>query len=96
MPDLSHHYSVIKRSLFTEKVTAQQERSNTFAFEVEMDANKIQIRQAVQTIFSVRVVDVRTMHVPGKIKRMGGETGRTRVWKKALVTLHEDDRIHEV
>ena len=96
MADLQSHYQIIKRSLFTEKGTLQQERGNTFAFEVHPKANKIQIRQAVESIFDVKVLGVRTMRVPGKIKRFGHSQGRTSPWKKALVTLREGETIHQI
>ena len=96
MADLQKHYGIIKRSLFTEKGTLQQEKSNTFAFEVHPKSNKIQVRQAIEAIFGVKVLGVRTMTVPGKIKRFGNSQGRTSPWKKALVTLREGERIHQV
>ena len=96
MPDLSHHYRIVKHALFTEKGSTQQEQSNTFAFEVARDANKVEIRKAIEALFDVHVVKVRTMHVPGKLKRVGWTYGRTKPWKKALVTLREGEAIHKV
>ncbi|PID55936.1 50S ribosomal protein L23 [candidate division KSB3 bacterium] len=86
-------YSVLKRPLFTEKNDRLKERFNKFAFEVEMKANKIEIRQAVEQIFGVSVVKVNTMRVHGKVKRRGRSVGRRPDWKKAIVTLKEGDTI---
>ncbi len=93
MADSSIHYDIIRRPLFTEKGSRQQERTNTYAFEVHSGANKIEIRQAVESIFSVKVKKVRTMNVMGKLKRVGASYGRTSDWKKALVTLKEGEAI---
>lgn len=94
--ELKEHYGVIKRSLFTEKVTTMQASQNTWAFEVARDANKVQIRKAVEAIFDVTVLSVRTSRVPSKIKRIGMGHGRTPEWKKALVTLKEGDTVGQI
>jgi large subunit ribosomal protein L23 len=86
-------YSVLKRPLFTEKNDRLKEMYNKYAFEVEMKANKIEIRQAVERIFGVTVVKVNTMRVHGKVKRRGRSEGRRPDWKKAIVTLKEGDTI---
>ncbi|MCP4400129.1 MAG: 50S ribosomal protein L23 [bacterium] len=86
-------YSVLKRPLFTEKNDRLKEKFNKFAFEVEMKANKIEVRQAVEQIFGVSVVKVNTMRVHGKVKRRGRSVGRRPDWKKAIVTLREGDTI---
>jgi large subunit ribosomal protein L23 len=67
--------------------------ANKYTFRVHDDANKTQIRQAVEEIFGVRVEDVRTVNVRSKPKRRGMTAGRTREWKKAVVQLHQDDSI---
>jgi large subunit ribosomal protein L23 len=67
--------------------------ANKYTFRVHQDANKTQIRQAVEEIFGVRVEDVRTVNVRSKPKRRGMTAGRTREWKKAVVQLHQDDSI---
>jgi large subunit ribosomal protein L23 len=67
--------------------------ANKYTFRVHDDANKTQIRQAVEEIFGVRVEDVRTVNVRSKPKRRGMTAGRTREWKKAVVQLHHDDSI---
>lgn len=86
-------YSVLKRPLFTEKNDRLKENFNKFAFEVEIKANKIEVRQAVEQIFGVSVVKVNTMRVHGKVKRRGRSVGRRPDWKKAIVTLKEGDTI---
>ncbi|HWY89416.1 MAG TPA: 50S ribosomal protein L23 [Solirubrobacteraceae bacterium] len=67
--------------------------ANRYTFRVHPDAHKTQIRQAVQELFDVRVVEVRTLSVKSKPKRRGTVSGRTRTWKKAIVQLHEGDSI---
>ena len=84
---------VIRRSLFTEKSTRQQEASNQFVFAVDPAANKRQIAQAVAELFGVTVLQVRTQNRMGKIHTMGRFSGRRADWKKAIVTLAEGDTI---
>ncbi|MBD3308809.1 50S ribosomal protein L23 [candidate division KSB3 bacterium] len=86
-------YSVLKRPLFTEKNDRLKEKFNKYAFEVDIKANKIEVRQAVEQIFGVTVVKVNTMRVHGKVKRRGRSVGRRPDWKKAIVTLKEGDTI---
>ncbi len=86
-------YSILKRPLFTEKNDRMKEKYNKYVFEVEMTANKIEIRQAVERIFGVRVVKVNTMRMQGKPKRRGRSSGRRPDWKKAIVTLKEGETI---
>jgi len=86
-------YSVLKRPLFTEKNDRLKDQYNKYAFEVELYANKIEIRQAVEQIFGVSVVKVNTMRVHGKVKRRGRSVGRRPDWKKAIVTLKPGDTI---
>ncbi len=87
---------ILRRPIITEKITALQEKRQ-YAFEVPLDANKIEIEKAVEKKFGVKVVGVRTMLVKGKRKtqltRAGRFEGRTRRWKKAIVTLKEGDKI---
>lgn len=85
--------SVVKKLLITEKGTALREKQNQYHFEVANTANKIEIKRAVETIFSVKVTDVRTMLVRGKVKRMGRFFGQRPNWKKAVVTLQPDQKI---
>lgn len=86
-------YSIIKRPVVTERSTQLRERSNKVTFEVDRNANKISIKQAVESLFSVKVTDVRTMVVHGKWKRVGRNIGRRSDWKKAIVTLAEGQTI---
>ncbi len=86
-------YSVLKKPLFTEKNDRLKEKYNKYVFEVDLHANKIEIRQAIERIFDVRVVKVNTMRVHGKVKRRGRSVGRRPDWKKAIVTLKEGDTI---
>jgi large subunit ribosomal protein L23 len=79
--------TVVRRALITEKGTRLREAGNQFTFEVAIDANKIEIRRAVQQIFGVTVTEVRTMRVPGKTKRMGRYAGQRPDWKRAIVTV---------
>jgi large subunit ribosomal protein L23 len=85
--------SVVKKLLITEKGTALREKERQYHFEVARDANKIEVKRAVETIFSVKVETVRTMVVHGKTKRMGRFAGRRNDWKKAVVTLRPDQKI---
>ena len=88
--------AVILRPLMTEKSMRQKEEQNTVAFRVRPDANKVEIRAAVETIFSVKVAAVRTASFEGKLKRMGRHQGRRRDWKKAIVTLRPGHKIELV
>ncbi|MBU0520523.1 50S ribosomal protein L23 [bacterium] len=85
--------SILKRPLLTEKSTSLQEHQNQVAFEVDRDANKIEIKHAIETRFDVKVKKVRTMNMLGKLKRMGRFEGRRSAWKKAIVTLDKDQTI---
>lgn len=97
-------HQVIKRPLLTEKGSRLKETgggSNAspeslrpkILFEVHADANKIEIRQAVEALFNVKVADVRTQVVRGKVKRMGRFVGQRAGWKKAIVTLQSGNKI---
>jgi large subunit ribosomal protein L23 len=84
--------SVLIRPVVSEKSYALM-AANKYTFRIHPDANKTQVRQAVEDIFGVRVEDVRTVNVRSKPKRRGWASGRTREWKKAIVQLHPDDSI---
>ncbi|MBW1678637.1 MAG: 50S ribosomal protein L23 [Deltaproteobacteria bacterium] len=86
-------YEVIKRPILTEKTTLQKEEANKITFEVDRRANKIEIKQAVERIFKVKVVDVHTMVVRGKVKRVGRFTGKRPDWKKVIITLKPGEQI---
>jgi large subunit ribosomal protein L23 len=87
-------YDVIRRPVLTEKNTRLMEEENQYTFEVARDANKIQIREAIELAFpSVEVVQVRTCIVPSKPRRRGRTIGSSKPWKKAIITLRPGDRI---
>ena len=90
---LSNHYEIIVRPLVTEKGTHQSTTRNAYAFEVAAGANKAQIKQAVEKIYSVKVLEVRTANRKGKPRRSGASWGTTTHWKKAVVVLHPDFHI---
>lgn len=92
MPKALHPYNVLIRPLITEKGTYLS-GLNKYPFEVAIDANKIQIKEAVQLAFNVRVRDVNTMIMHGKQRRVGKSTGLTKDWKKAIVTLEQGETI---
>lgn len=85
-------YEVLRRPIITEKSTGQAGQSK-YTFEVARDANKLQVKQAVEKIFKVNVVDVNIVNVPGKMRRVGRHRGLTSPWKKAIVTLGAGQRI---
>ena len=90
MSDLRH---VIRRPIITEKSTIERELENVVTFEVSRDANKIEIKRAVESLFDVKVVDVRTSRVKGKTVRRGRFVGKKADWKKARVRLGEGETI---
>jgi len=85
--------TIVRKVLITEKGTVLRELRNEYTFEVERDANKIEIKRAVESIFNVKVADVRTMQMRGKVKRQGRYSGRRNDWKKAIVKLQPDQKI---
>ena len=87
---------VIVRPLMTEKSMRLKEEQNTVTFQVHPDANKVEIRQAVEAVFNVKVADVRTASFEGKLKRMGRHQGRRADWKKAIVKLQPGHKIELV
>ena len=87
---------VVVRPLMTEKSMRLKDERNTVTFQVVPDANKVEIRQAVELIFNVKVRAVRTLTVEGKLKRMGRHAGRRPSWKKAVVTLAPGHKIELV
>ncbi len=85
--------AIIRRPYITEKSSNLKESANQYAFVVDRRANKIEIKWAVERLFQVNVLDVQTMMMKGKPKRMGRFEGRRPNWKKALVKLKEGDTI---
>jgi large subunit ribosomal protein L23 len=88
-------YQVIKRPVITEKGLTLKEKDRTLCFEVHEDASKQQIQEAVEQLFKVKVQQVRTMIVPGKMRRRGKYSGYRSDWKKAYVTLREGEKMIE-
>lgn len=86
---------VIRRPVVTEKGVAKKEAERTMCFEVAPEANKIQIRAAVERIFKVKVENVRTANNVGKLRRRGRFSGYRSDWKKAYVTLKEGQKVPE-
>jgi len=84
---------ILVRPLMTEKSMRQKEELNTVAFKVRTDANKVEIRAAVEAAFNVKVTSVRTASFEGKLKRMGRYQGRRPGWKKAIVKLQAGHKI---
>lgn len=84
---------IVLKPLMTEKSMAQKEALNTVTFRVRTDANKVEIRSAVEAVFNVKVAAVRTASFQGKLKRMGRFQGRRPGWKKAIVQLAEGHKI---
>lgn len=85
-------HQIVRRPVVTEKGTALKEQ-NKYLFEVDRRANKVQIRQAIEALFHVKVAAVHTVAMRGRIKRLGRFVGRTSDWKKAIVTLREGHSI---
>jgi large subunit ribosomal protein L23 len=86
-------HQIIKKILITEKSNVDREAANKYHFEVNRKANKVEIGDAVEKLFKVKVADVRVLHVLGKKKRTGKVTGQKSSWKKAVVTLAAGSRI---
>ena len=86
-------YDVIKKPLITEKTTVEKDNKNVVAFVVHNDANKIEIKQATEKLFKVKVASVKTATVAGKVKRVGRTIGKRSNWKKAYVALQEGSNI---
>jgi large subunit ribosomal protein L23 len=86
-------YDVIKKPLITEKTTIEKDSKGIVAFQVHRDANKLEIKEAAEKLFKVEVVEVRTVNVAGKVKRVGKNFGKRSNWKKAYVTLKEGSSV---
>lgn len=84
-------HDIVLRPVVTEKTSLLQDRQNTYVFEVALDANKLQVKEAVEKLFGVKVEDVRTYRVRGKVKRFGRYFGKRSNWKKAYVRLAKGD-----
>jgi large subunit ribosomal protein L23 len=92
---MNNLYEVLRRPLITEKSTALKETQRTLGFEVHRDATKPEIKKAVETLFGVKVEDVRIANVHGKVKRQGRYVGKRPDWKKAYVVLKKGEKMVE-
>jgi large subunit ribosomal protein L23 len=86
-------FSIIKKPVITEKSTALTESGNKVVFQVDVNANKREIKEAISSIFHVEVLNVNTIKIEGKKRRVRLKEGKKPDWKKAIVTLKEGDRI---
>ncbi|HIE70808.1 MAG TPA: 50S ribosomal protein L23 [Planctomycetes bacterium] len=93
MVNAAQFYDVIRRAVVTEKSAGLQENGNCFTFEVADSANKVEVKKAVETLFSVQVLSVNVVSVPAKRRRVFGRPGHIPAWKKALVKLKDGDTI---
>ena len=92
---MNNMYEIIRRPLITEKSTALKETQHSLCFEVHRNATKPEIKKAVETLFGVKVKDVRVANVHGKVKRQGRYVGRRPDWKKAYVVLKPGEKMIE-
>ncbi|NLW19038.1 MAG: 50S ribosomal protein L23 [Candidatus Cloacimonetes bacterium] len=88
-----HPRNIVISPIITEKSENQAQNQNTYTFKVSINANKIEIKHAIEKIFSVKVLDVNTIRMLGKPKRLGKYSGKRPDWKKAIVTLRSGDKI---
>ena len=86
-------HQVIRRPLVTEKGVTKKDEEQTLCFEVAQDANKVQVKQAVEKLFKVKVAEVRTANMEGKLRRRGRFTGYRPDWKKAYVRLKKGEKV---
>lgn len=86
-------YSIVLGPVISEKGTDLTQRENKMIFKVDARSNKIEIRKAIEELYSVKVTSVNTINIKGKPKRLRAQLGRTSAWKKAIVTLREGDKI---
>ena len=87
------YYQIVKRPLSSEKSVGDRETSNSYHFEVDKRVNKIQVKEAIEKLFEVKVLAVRTLNKVGKTRKYKNKIYKTGGWKKAIVTLKEGDRI---
>ncbi len=88
-----NEYDIVVRPIITEKSTLLKDAGNQYIFEVQRDANKIEIKKAVEKLFKVKVVSVHVSNMEGKKKRLGRFAGKKPDWKKAVVKLSPKDKI---
>jgi large subunit ribosomal protein L23 len=92
---MKNFYEVLRRPLITEKTTNLKETQRAICFEVHRDATKPEIKKAVETLFGVKVADVRVANVHGKMKRQGRYVGKRPDWKKAYVVIAKGEKMVE-
>ncbi len=85
--------NIIKQAVVSEKGAVLKEKENRYIFKVHPDANKIEIKKAIEKTFDVKVLDVKTINMKGKTKRLGRFEGKRSSWKKAIVRIKEGDTI---
>lgn len=90
---MKDHFMVVKRPVITEKSTVLAESGNKVVFQVDINANKKEIKKAISNIFNVEVINVNTIKIKGKKRRVRQQEGKKPDWKKAIVTLKEGDKI---
>ncbi len=88
-----NQYDVIRRPIITEKSSLTKDASNQYVFEVAREANKIEIRKAVEQLFKVKVLSVQVMNMEGKKRRLGKSSGKRSDWRKAIVRVSGKDKI---
>ena len=93
MTSIDRFYQLVKRPVITEKGSADMAQRNAYHFRVPVDANKVEIRQAIEKVFEVKVSKVNCLRVRGKARRRGWVAGTRPAWKKAMVTLAEGSTI---
>lgn len=93
MTTVNRSYQIIKKPVVTEKASDAMGARNAYTFRVPVDANKVEVRQAVEQLFDVKVKSVNTLRVQGKWRIRGRSIGRSQAWKKAMVVLAEGQTI---
>lgn len=88
-----HLEQVLIKPLLTEKSSIQTENTNRYVFKVQLKANKYQVKDAVEKMFDVKVVDVKTAVLPGKVKRAGRSVKKSSSWKKAYVKIQDGQKL---
>ena len=88
-----NEYDVIRRPIITEKSSSLKEAGNQYVFEVQRDANKIEIKKAIEKLFKVKVLSVQVALMEGKERRVGRFSGKRSDWKKAIIKLSPKDKI---
>lgn len=87
------HFDIVRGPVVTEKTTLQKETSNQVTLKVDRNANRVEIKDAVEKSFNTKVKQVRTIQVKGKVKQRGRVIGKRRDWKKAIITLMPGQKI---